>query len=168
MKYYYMDGVNKFGPLSIEQMLINDVNVDTMVWCDGMSEWQRAGDVETLAEALKSVPPPIPKAQPEPQPQVETPPPPPPARPKTWFLESILVTIFCCLPFGIVGIVHAINVESRYNAKDYDGAIQASNDAGKWCKIGFWITAVGVALYILAIVIFGFGSMAMLTHRSIF
>ena len=28
-------------------------------------------------------------------------------QPKTWLVESILVTLFCCLPFGIVGIVNA-------------------------------------------------------------
>lgn len=27
--------------------------------------------------------------------------------PKTWMAESILVTVFCCLPFGIAGIVFA-------------------------------------------------------------
>ncbi|WP_419184195.1 DUF2752 domain-containing protein [Xiashengella succiniciproducens] len=36
--------------------------------------------------------------------------------PKTWLGESILVTIFCCLPFGIAGIVNASKVESRFYA----------------------------------------------------
>ena len=30
--------------------------------------------------------------------------------PKTWMAESILVTILCCLPFGIIGIVNAAKV----------------------------------------------------------
>ena len=60
-------------------------------------------------------------------------------QPKNWLVESILVTIFCCLPFGIAGIVFASQVNSKFAAGDYNGALQASKDAGKWTKIGFWI-----------------------------
>ena len=44
------------------------------------------------------------------------------SRPKNWLVESILVTIFCCLPFGIVGIINAANVNSRYDTGDFAGA----------------------------------------------
>ena len=33
-----------------------------------------------------------------------------PECPKTWMVESVLATIFCCLPFGIVGIINASKV----------------------------------------------------------
>jgi hypothetical protein len=60
--------------------------------------------------------------------------------PKSWLLESILVTIFCCpFIFGIIGIVNATKVESRFYAGDIAGANQASADAGKWTKIGFFV-----------------------------
>ena len=39
-----------------------------------------------------------------------------PECPKTWMVESILVTILCCLPLGIVGIVNAAKVNSLYSA----------------------------------------------------
>lgn len=70
--------------------------------------------------------------------------------PKTWLLESILVTLFCCLPFGIAGIVNASKVESRYYAGDYSEAERVSEQAGKWTKIGFWIGLVGIAFYVIA------------------
>ena len=54
------------------------------------------------------------------QPQVQEP------RPKNWLVESILATIFCCLPFGIAGIVFATQVNSKYDSGDYAGALQAS------------------------------------------
>lgn len=57
--------------------------------------------------------------------------------PKTWMAESILVTIFCCLPFGIAGIVFAAKVSSLYAAGKYEEAVEASNNAAKWTKIGF-------------------------------
>jgi len=69
--------------------------------------------------------------------------------PKSWLVESILVTIFCCLPFGIVGIVNASRVESRYYAGDIEGAMRASQEAGKWTKIAFWLGLVVVILYII-------------------
>jgi len=60
--------------------------------------------------------------------------PPPPQPPKNWLVESILVTLFCCLPFGIAGIIFATQVNSKWTAGDYNGALQASKDAGKWTK----------------------------------
>lgn len=75
--------------------------------------------------------------------------------PKNWLVESILVTIFCCLPFGIVGIVNAANVNSRLAVGDYAGAVQASQQAGKWTKIGFFVSLAGLLLYIVFIAVFG-------------
>lgn len=73
--------------------------------------------------------------------------------PKTWLVESILVTLLCCLPFGIVGIVNAAKVESRFNAGDVDGAERASQEAGKWTKIGFFVGLGVAALYIILMVL---------------
>ena len=36
--------------------------------------------------------------------------------PKSWLVESILVLLFCCLPFGIVGVVYASKVVCRSRA----------------------------------------------------
>jgi hypothetical protein len=72
----------------------------------------------------------------------------PPPRPKNWLVESILVTIFCCLPFGIAGIVYSSSVNSKYDVGDYAGALYSSQQAGKWTKIGFWI---GIALVVINI-----------------
>jgi len=80
---------------------------------------------------------------------------PPATPPKNWLAESILVTIFCCLPFGIVGIVNASQVNSRLAAGDYEGAVRASKEAGKWTKIGFWIGIAVIALYLVAVFLFG-------------
>ena len=73
----------------------------------------------------------------------------PVTQPKNWLIESILVTIFCCLPFGIAGIVFASQVNTKFLAGDYNGALQASKDAGKWTKIGFWI---GIGWIILSVI----------------
>lgn len=72
-----------------------------------------------------------------------------PQRPKDWLVESIIVTLLCCLPFGLVGIINASSVNSRYDAGDFDGAQRASAEAGKWTKIGFWCGLVPILLAML-------------------
>lgn len=76
-------------------------------------------------------------------------------RPKNWLVESILVTLFCCLPFGIVGIINAASVNSKYDAGDYAGALNSSQQAGKWTKIGLF---VGIGVIVLwFILVFAIG-----------
>ena len=90
------------------------------------------------------------------QPSLQQPP------PKNWLVESILVTIFCCLPLGIVGIVFAVQVNKLYEGGDTEGAIQASANAGKWTKIGFWAGIITALIYLAFI--FLFGGMAMMNN----
>ena len=75
--------------------------------------------------------------------------------PKNWLVESILVTLFCCLPFGIAGIVFAAQVNSKWSTGDYEGARKSSMDAAKWTKIGFFVGLGVIVLYMIAI--FGLG-----------
>ena len=80
-------------------------------------------------------------------------------RPKNYLVESILVTMCCCQPLGIVGIVFASQVNSRYNAGDYNGALQASKDAKKWISWGFGIGLVFMLLvfaFYAAMIFLGF------------
>lgn len=82
----------------------------------------------------------------------------PTPRPKNWLVESILVTLFCCLPLGIVGIINAASVNGKYDAGDFAGAQEASAAAGKWTKIGFFVGLAVIAIYVvLAIVGIGGG-----------
>jgi hypothetical protein len=68
---------------------------------------------------------------------------------KNWSVESILVTTFCCLPFGIVGIVNAASVNSKFNSGHYDGALNSARRAEHWAKAGF---GFGLALLIIWII----------------
>ncbi|MET4105787.1 CD225/dispanin family protein [Hymenobacter sp. UYP22] len=78
--------------------------------------------------------------------------------PKNWLVESILVTIFCCLPFGIVAIVNAANVNSRVAVGDYAGALDASRKAGQWVKYSLITWAVLSVLYVVFVVVMGVGA----------
>lgn len=97
-------------------------------------------------------------AAPPPPPRMEayTPPPPPhyaPGAPvPSYLLQSILVTLCCCLPIGIVAIVFAAQVGSRQAAGDYAGALQASRNARRFCWIGF---ALGILINVVAGLFYG-------------
>ncbi len=69
---------------------------------------------------------------------------------------AILVTIFCCLPFGIVSIVYAAQVNGLVAEGKFDSARQASENAKMWAWIAF---AVGLV---------SFGTFGFLTLGGIF
>lgn len=76
-----------------------------------------------------------------------------PPKPNNYMALAILTTIFCCLPFGIVGIVKASKVNSLYMLKQYDLAMQASADAKKWSIIGIVAgLVVGIAYAALTLI----------------
>lgn len=71
-----------------------------------------------------------------------------------YLVQAILVTIFCCLPLGIVSIVYAAQVNGHVAAGNIDGARRSSNLAKKWAWITFsvgivativWVAAIGIA-----------------------
>jgi hypothetical protein len=56
-----------------------------------------------------------------------------------YLVQAILTTIFCCLPFGIVAIIFAAQVNGKLAAGDYAGAVQTSKQAKMWCWISFGV-----------------------------
>jgi hypothetical protein len=66
-----------------------------------------------------------------------------------YLVWSILTTIFCCQPFGIVSIVFAAQVSGKQAAGDIAGALDASKKAKTWA-IAAAATGGGlVAIYLL-------------------
>lgn len=63
-----------------------------------------------------------------------------------YLVQSILVTIFCCLPLGIAAIVQAAQVNSKLQAGDYEGAVLASEQAKKYC---LWSLYAGIAIFVI-------------------
>ncbi|HET8796234.1 MAG TPA: CD225/dispanin family protein [Thermoanaerobaculia bacterium] len=76
-------------------------------------------------------------------------PPPPPAGPSyageqipNYLWQSIVVTLCCCLPLGVVAIIFAAQVNSKLAAGDVAGARDASDKAKLFCWIGFGLGIV--------------------------
>jgi archaellum biogenesis protein FlaJ (TadC family) len=59
--------------------------------------------------------------------------------PSNYLVFAILTTIFCCQILGIVSIVYAAQVNSKWYAGDYQGAIDASRNAKLWAWVAFGI-----------------------------
>lgn len=66
-----------------------------------------------------------------------------------YLVQAILVTIFCCLPFGIPAIVFAAQVNGKIAAGDIEGAVDSSQKAKMWCWLGFGIGLAAVLIYLL-------------------
>jgi hypothetical protein len=69
-------------------------------------------------------------------------------------VQAILVTLFCCLPFGIPAIVYAAQVNGKVEAGDIDGARDCAKKAAMWAWISFGVGLV-VQLIYLALVVIG-------------
>lgn len=161
MKYYIAENGQQVGPMEEKELLSHGMTVNTLVWHEGMPEWLPAGKIPELAYMFSGEAAPVQPQTPPQQPQYQQVPPQygsqpqqPATMPKTWLVESILVTLFCCLPFGIVGIVKASKVSSMFNMGNYAGAQQASADAKKWTMLGFWIGLAIMVIYYACMFLF--------------
>lgn len=67
---------------------------------------------------------------------------------------AIITTLLCCQPAGIVSIVYASQVNSKYIAGDHVGAERASRNAQTW-----WVVSlvIGVLGWLILFGIYGFG-----------
>lgn len=120
-KYYILEQGRKTGPFSLQELKERNIQPTTYIWASGMDDWTEAKEIEELSGLLQEVPPPIPLI------------------PSNFLLPSILATIFCCLPFGIVGIINALKVNEAYNMGNYTAAKDYSEKAKEWSKIGIVI-----------------------------
>jgi|AGTN01.1.fsa_nt_gi Interferon-induced transmembrane protein. len=165
-RYFYIDTEGKQkGTFAPDELKQENVRRETLVWTQGMEQWKRAGEVDELQHLFADTQSAAGTTQAQQQQTVvygQTAAAPasqvPQAMPKTWLVESILVTI---LPFilcgnflsllGIIGIVYAAQVESFYNRGDYTASAESSRSAGKWTRIAMWIAIGWVLLMAIAI-----------------
>ena len=66
---------------------------------------------------------------------------------------AILTTLFCCLPLGIVSIIHAAQVDGKRAAGDMRGARESSDKAKFWAILSACLMLVPMALYLLFVLL---------------
>jgi Interferon-induced transmembrane protein len=62
---------------------------------------------------------------------------------------AIVITVLCCLPFGIVGIVYAAQVNPKALTGDLSGARESARKAKLWSLWGLGLGLVVYGLYFL-------------------
>lgn len=133
-QYYYLDCNNQQqGPVDADKLVNYGVKHNTLVWKNGMGDWIEAGRIPELisyfAKSNGVVPPPPPYSSSS----NSSCPPSYSQKPDNLLLWSILSTVLCCLPLGIVAIVYSNKVDNLWNAKDYNGARDAAKQAKLFC-----------------------------------
>ena len=61
-KYFYLEGNQQIGPLTIDELRLRGVHQNTMIWFDGLPNWQPAGNIPEL-QSLFTVPPQVTQQQ---------------------------------------------------------------------------------------------------------
>ena len=84
-----------------------------------------------------------------------------------WFCSELSLAVdcrhravLCCLPFGVVSIVHAAKVDSLLAQGDIVGANAASKSAKTWAIAGVATWGVGIGIYLIFMVIVAAGAAA--------
>jgi hypothetical protein len=61
MQYYLHDGREQYGPFTLDELRANSLLTSTsMIWCEGMTEWKRASEMEVLKNIFSTRPPAFP------------------------------------------------------------------------------------------------------------
>lgn len=130
-EYYILNGSEQQGPYTIDQ-LRGRVTPQTYVWRDGLADWVQAINLPELSAVL------LPEGSVSPSGVV---------KPKDYLVESILVTLFCCMVFGILGIVYSVQANSAFSSGNITAANEFSAKAKQWVTYGFWCGIAVVGIY---------------------
>lgn len=172
-QYYLVINGEKSGPFTIDQLATQQLTPETPVWTEGMSDWVPAQQIAELSSLFASQAP-IPEAsQPTATPQAPAynaapaygnPQPQAPNTqvvPPNYLVWSILVTLFCCIPGGVVAIVYSTQVSSRFQQGDYAGANESSRNARKWVIISAIAAAAVWIIYFIILAVTGASILAL-------
>lgn len=108
-------------------------------------------------------PPPPPPDYPPPSPGY---PPQQPAgqAPNNYLVWSILVTLFCCLPFGIVAIVKSSQVNGLWAQGRYAEAQASAESAKKWV---IWSAVIGIVVGVIYGILMAAGALNTNTNAAL-
>jgi hypothetical protein len=156
MWYYSKNGM-QLGPLSLEELsskaTCGEVLASDLIWREGMTDWKPMAQVAEFQNSSGSVmPPPVGMSTPMRQ-SSAFPSSYAPGTVPNYLWQSIVVTVLCCLPFGVVSIIHAAKVDSLLAQGNLVGATAASQAAKKWAIIGVASWGGVIALYFVFIIL---------------
>ncbi len=153
MTWFYTSNGTQSGPITQQELAAKvqsgEVRATDLIWKEGMSDWLPMNQVPEFSVGAVNTPSQfgMPMAQPSayassPRPHVTN-----------YLWQSIVVTLLCCLPFGIVAIVFAAKVDGLVAAGDIAGAEAASKTAKLWVNLSAGSVLIIIAIYIIITVI---------------
>lgn len=154
--WHYEQNGQPSGPVSEDELrrlaASGAVTPATRIWAEGMGDWQAASAaLPALFGAAPSTPAYVAPASAG----YATPAGGAyggPVQIESQLVKAILVTLFCCLPFGIVGIIKAVEANNKAATGDAMGANASNAEASKWIKYGVISGVVVYGLYALMMV----------------
>ena len=76
------------------------------------------------------------------------------------YLVPAIISLFCCLPLGIVAVIFAAQVNGKVQAGDTAGALDSAKKAKMFSFIAIGLGLVGIVIYVIMLVL-GVGLSAM-------
>lgn len=170
MKYYMAKNGQQLGPMEESELQLNGLTPDTLVWHEGMAQWQPAAQLPELAHLLQSEPPRMAFGEAQP---------PQPPTPNAWqqpplqgqpqysrqqqsagnfstapAIVLIVLSVLCCIwipmVFGILSLSSASSANSLWAAGNFSAARAKADEARKWNTIGYIVFAV---LFVLSVIV---------------
>lgn len=69
------------------------------------------------------------------------------------YLVPAIISLFCCFPLGIVGVIFAAQVNGKVASGDIAGAMDSSKKAKLFSFIAIGLGLVGIVVYVLWIIL---------------
>lgn len=157
--WYYMLAGERVGPIPAQEIpsaiAAGKLTPLTPVWKSGMSDWTQAGGVPelaplfpvnaqaTFAAAAGFMPTPVTDTVPD------------------YLVWAILELLLLCMPFGVVGLIYAVQANASKAAGRIAEAQQSAAAAKKWLTVGLvlggvcWLAWIVYFLFFVVLMIIG-------------
>ncbi|MFT3990257.1 MAG: CD225/dispanin family protein [Luteolibacter sp.] len=161
MQWYYSKAGTQHGPATQAELAAKiasgEVSPTDLAWKDGMADWLPVSKIAEFQTNQPAVP--VATVTPTSTPAAPSPYAAPTAvnpvsageKIPTYLWQSIVVTCFCCLPFGVPAIVYAAKVDGLQARGDIAGALAASKSAKTWSIVSVCAWIVVVIIYAIVI-----------------